>query len=185
MAERHIGLTIKALREERGLSKSRVAREAGFSDAYLVQIEKGDRNPSEAVLRSIARSLRVPPHHLLIAAGHYDEKTVQSVYDRAHEQGEAVYAARGHVSEEQQDRLVALAFDELEQGRAMEEYYLDPETADEAAKAANPLDVPSDIFWGWNSAKQAWAPEHWNELSDRDRAVVQQLINRLMLIPSK
>lgn len=57
----HVGSVLKKLREERGLSKSRLSREAAVSNAYVVQIEKGQRSPSEEILYRFARAQSPAP----------------------------------------------------------------------------------------------------------------------------
>lgn len=171
----HIGVTIKKLREERKLSKARLAREAGFSDAYLVQIEKGDRNPSESVLRSLAKALRVPPHALLIPAGCYTEDVIASAREYADYRRERLEARfERPLTEQEYDRLLSI---ELEQADAWSQA---PEGIDlEMQRREQPLSLSAEDFWEWNESR-AWAPEHWDTLTKRDRALVQELINRLV-----
>ena len=47
------------LRESKGLDVGMVAREIGISPVYLQQIESDEREPSEPILRNIARALDV------------------------------------------------------------------------------------------------------------------------------
>jgi transcriptional regulator with XRE-family HTH domain len=188
MAE-HIGLTIKELREGRKLSKARLAREAGFSDAYLVQIEKGDRTPSTSVLLSIAKALRVPPHQLLLQAGYYTDAETETARTRAEHEIARIEAERnGPLLQEERDRLYAVEYDRIGLERSQEEYYADPaawqETETAFMRENDPLALTSDEFWQWDKAA-SWAPEHWNDLSDRDRRLVQQLINRLIELGEK
>lgn len=175
MAE-HIGATIKKLREERKLSKSRLAREAGFSDAYLVQIEKEQRNPSESVLRAIAKALRVPPHALLIPAGVYSERTLRLAQDMVTRQQQHLEEERGSaLTPEELDRLLSL---QLEHLHAQDEPPTNAEWLDQM-RYDEPLRLSAEDFWQWNESK-AWAPEHWDTLTQRDRNLVQELINRLV-----
>jgi len=175
----HIGMTIKKLREERKLSKSRLAREAGFSDAYLVQIEKGQRNPSASVLRSIAKVLRVPPHVLLLPAGHYDEETLALAREMAQRVQEREEAERGRaLTSEELDRLLAVQLEGLDLSHQIAEADLEAEEL-EYRRQHDPLSLSPEQFWQWNES-EAWAPEHWNTLTQRDRNLVQELINRLV-----
>ncbi|MDZ4655878.1 MAG: helix-turn-helix transcriptional regulator [Coriobacteriia bacterium] len=183
MAE-HIGLTVKKFREERKLSKARLAREAGFSDAYLVQIEKGDRTPSAAVLESLAKALRIPPHRLLIPAGHYAETDLTHAQADAKRIAARIEAARGStLSEEEQDRLLALSLKYLDFAQAEEAHFADEEVMAallvDHVRDTDPLALTPEEFWQWD-VKGSWAPEHWNSLTERDRKLVQQLINRLV-----
>lgn len=171
-------MTIKKLREERKLSKSRLAREAGFSDAYLVQIEKGQRNPSGSVLRSIAKALRVPPHVLLLPTGHYDEETLTLAREMVTRIQEREEAERGRaLTSEELDRLLAVQLESLDLSHQIAE--TDAEEELEYRRQHDPLSLSPEQFWQWNES-QAWAPEHWNTLTQRDRNLVQELINRLV-----
>ena len=178
MAE-HVGVTIKKLREERKLSKSRLAREAGFSDAYLVQIEKGQRNPSASVLRALAKALRVPPHTLLLPVGYYDDRTLALANEMVERVQKLEEAEQGRsLTPEELDRILALQLESLDLGP-------EPTAADFEAEQLDyrrryePLSLSPEEFWQWNETR-AWAPEHWNTLTQRDRNLVQELINRLV-----
>ena len=69
MSDRGTGSIIRVLRGERGLSGAQLARDAGISIPYLCQIEKGQRSPSESVLRRLACALAGPPDVLLVPSG--------------------------------------------------------------------------------------------------------------------
>lgn len=51
----HAGAVLRELRRETGLSIHKVGREVGVSGGYIAKIERGENNPSEAVLESLAR----------------------------------------------------------------------------------------------------------------------------------
>lgn len=61
---------VTAWREERGLSKSKLAVDAQISLSYLSEIESGsngkDRSASPAVIRQIADALKVKVHVLIL-----------------------------------------------------------------------------------------------------------------------
>lgn len=72
------------LREQRTnarLSLRQLAEQAGVSNPYLSQIERGLRRPSAEVLQQIAKALRISAEQLYIRAGIVspDESTVGSV----------------------------------------------------------------------------------------------------------
>ena len=167
-----VASVIKALREERGLSKSRLAREAKVSDAYIVQIEKGERHPSAQILHRLAHALRVPPHHLLIPAGHYTAEDLARAEEYAQE------FMPTHVSDDSppdlKDRLLNEAFKDVELDRALESGRLTYEEYE-----SHPLALPSEKYWGWHRPLDVWPAEGWDELSEADRTLVQKLINRL------
>jgi DNA-binding XRE family transcriptional regulator len=60
---------IKALREHRGLTQARLARTAGTSSVYISQIERGEREAGQALIRKLAKALKVDPE-LLASGGH-------------------------------------------------------------------------------------------------------------------
>ncbi len=53
------GAKMTILRKQKGMDDAYVAREIGISPVYLKQIEDGERQPSEPILRNIARALGV------------------------------------------------------------------------------------------------------------------------------
>ncbi|WP_312947055.1 XRE family transcriptional regulator [Superficieibacter sp.] len=56
----HLATTLKALRQQRGWSLSRLADETGVSKAMLGQIERHESSPTVATLWKIATGLNVP-----------------------------------------------------------------------------------------------------------------------------
>ena len=163
----HVGLTIKQLREQRKMSKSRLGREAGVSDAYIVQIEKGDRSPSRDVLRNIARVLRVPPHTLLIPAGLYSEDTISLAERLAEEDLTSAGRTRAAVDPAVWDRRLHSYFEEIETQEAFER-----------GELRDYRDGLSDKDF-WRQATSSWAPENWSNLTPADQSLIQQLINRI------
>ena len=76
MAKGKVGRTVEGLgdylREQRLASKlslRQLAEQAGVSNPYLSQIERGLRKPSADVLQQIARALRISAEQLYIRAG--------------------------------------------------------------------------------------------------------------------
>jgi quercetin dioxygenase-like cupin family protein len=57
--ETSIGLTLKVMRESRGLSVRTLAGQSGFSPSFLSQVENGQASPSIGSLERIARVLGV------------------------------------------------------------------------------------------------------------------------------
>jgi transcriptional regulator with XRE-family HTH domain len=62
-----LGRHLQAVRTERRLSLSAVAREAGVSVSMLSAIERGEKTPTVVVLSRIADGLHMPLTHLLSA----------------------------------------------------------------------------------------------------------------------
>ena len=76
MARSKVGKTVETLgdylREQRvsaQLSLRQLAEQAGVSNPYLSQIERGLRRPSAEVLQQIAKALRISAEQLYIRAG--------------------------------------------------------------------------------------------------------------------
>ncbi|MCX8007655.1 MAG: helix-turn-helix domain-containing protein [Coriobacteriia bacterium] len=60
-----IGNTLRALRGARNETLAEVSRATGISPAMLSRIERGERSPSPAAVRSLARHFGLPAHELL------------------------------------------------------------------------------------------------------------------------
>ena len=76
MAKGKVGKTVESLgdylREQRisaRMSLRQLAQQAGVSNPYLSQIERGLRKPSADVLQQIAKALRISAEQLYIRAG--------------------------------------------------------------------------------------------------------------------
>ena len=61
-----IGETLRATRNERGLTLRQVAEGAHVSISYLAEIERGEKDPSSRVLESIAEGLDLEVSLLLL-----------------------------------------------------------------------------------------------------------------------
>ena len=62
---RAVGENIKRIRKTKKLSMERLAAESGVSRSMLGQIERGEANPSVAILGKLASTLKVPAEVLL------------------------------------------------------------------------------------------------------------------------
>ncbi len=81
MAKGKVGKTVESLgdylNEQRvaaRLSLRQLAEQAGVSNPYLSQIERGLRRPSAEVLQQIAKALRISAEALYVQAGILDER---------------------------------------------------------------------------------------------------------------
>lgn len=63
--EKVVGVNVRRIRKERGLTQERVAMESEIDLTYLGGIERGRRNPTVAVVGRIAAVLGVHPRELL------------------------------------------------------------------------------------------------------------------------
>ncbi|MFC3503020.1 helix-turn-helix domain-containing protein [Micromonospora krabiensis] len=74
-----IGGFIRDLRRNAKISLRQLADQAGVSNPYLSQIERGLRKPSAEVLQQIASALRVSTPAMYLRAGLLDDKEGQGV----------------------------------------------------------------------------------------------------------
>jgi transcriptional regulator with XRE-family HTH domain len=69
-----VGRYIRDQRRQAELSLRKLASQAGVSNPYLSQIERGLRQPSARILKDIAKALRISAETLYVRAGILDEK---------------------------------------------------------------------------------------------------------------
>ena len=76
MSRSKVGKTVESLgeylreqRESSRLSLRQLAEQAGVSNPYLSQIERGLRRPSAEVLQQLAKALRISAEQLYLRAG--------------------------------------------------------------------------------------------------------------------
>jgi transcriptional regulator with XRE-family HTH domain len=62
---RRVGLNVKHLRQNLGLTPEDLAFECGLHRTYVSGVERGVRNPTVLVLERIARALKTPSSRLL------------------------------------------------------------------------------------------------------------------------
>jgi transcriptional regulator with XRE-family HTH domain len=66
MSPRKIGVTLRRLREGKGMSQLQLAKQAKVAQAYISEMEAGDKkNPGIETLRKLAKALGVPVAELL------------------------------------------------------------------------------------------------------------------------
>jgi transcriptional regulator with XRE-family HTH domain len=77
MEESNFGHFLKSLREKQRMSLRDAERESSVSNAYIAQIEKGDRPPPKPeILKKLARAYNVTVRELFLRAGYLDEPEV-------------------------------------------------------------------------------------------------------------
>ena len=62
---KRVGVNLKRLRRDSGLSQEALAFESGLHRTYISGVERGVRNPTVLVLERIAVALKVPAAKLL------------------------------------------------------------------------------------------------------------------------
>ncbi|WP_445548557.1 helix-turn-helix domain-containing protein, partial [Frankia sp. CiP1_Cm_nod1] len=75
---RDLGDFIRDQRKAAHISVRQLARQAGVSNPYLSQIERGLRKPSAEILQQIAKALRISAEVLYVQAGILDERASDS-----------------------------------------------------------------------------------------------------------
>jgi transcriptional regulator with XRE-family HTH domain len=73
-AVENLGEYLKEQRVSARLTLRQLAEQAGVSNPYLSQIERGLRHPSAEVLQQLARALRISAETLYVRAGILDPK---------------------------------------------------------------------------------------------------------------
>jgi len=71
---RGLGEYIREQRRAAQISLRQLARQAGVSNPYLSQIERGLRKPSAEILQQIAKALRISAEALYVQAGILEER---------------------------------------------------------------------------------------------------------------
>ena len=119
-----IGEYIKEQREQAKISLRQLASQAGVSNPYLSQIERGVRRPSAEILQQIAKGLRISAEALYVQAGILE--------DRAPDSGvRAAVLAAPELTERQKQVLLEI-YDSFRREAAAQA----PEDAQDAAVAA-------------------------------------------------
>lgn len=78
-----IGSYIREQREQARISLRQLAQNAGISNPYLSQVERGLRRPSADILQQIAKGLRISAEALYVQAGFLEDRPSGSVVREA------------------------------------------------------------------------------------------------------
>lgn len=126
-AVRDVGRYIREQRRQAELSLRNLARQAGVSNPYLSQIERGLRQPSAKILKDIAKALRISAETLYLRAG---------ILDSDERDGDLVGAIlrEPRLTERQKQVLIEI----YQSFRATSEANHDPDGTRAAAPAAEP-----------------------------------------------
>jgi len=103
-----LGEFIRSQRRLAKLSQRDLAKLAGFSDAYLSQIERGLHRPSVRIVRDLAGALNIPADSLLRHMGFLNDDDPGENADGADVSGatEVAIGDDPHLSEEQKRSLL-------------------------------------------------------------------------------
>jgi transcriptional regulator with XRE-family HTH domain len=93
-----VGRYIREQRRQAELSLRKLASQAGVSNPYLSQIERGLRQPSARILKDIAKALRISAETLYVRAGILDEEAPTDL--------EAAILQDSHLTERQKQVLI-------------------------------------------------------------------------------
>jgi transcriptional regulator with XRE-family HTH domain len=74
MSVNSIGEYIREQREQARISLRQLSQQAGVSNPYLSQIERGLRKPSADILQQIAKGLRISAEALYVQAGILEDR---------------------------------------------------------------------------------------------------------------
>lgn len=78
-----LGDFIRQQRERSALSLRKLASQAGISNPYLSQIERGLRKPSAEILKALARALSIRAELLYVRAGWLEGSTEEATIAEA------------------------------------------------------------------------------------------------------
>ncbi|MEO8106734.1 MAG: helix-turn-helix transcriptional regulator [Actinomycetes bacterium] len=78
-----VGEFIREQRQGAKLSLRRLAEEAGVSNPYLSQIERGLRRPSAEILQQLAKALRISAEQLYVQAGLLEDRGTSQAVEAA------------------------------------------------------------------------------------------------------
>ena len=63
--ERAFGLTLRRLRQDRGLSQENLGFESGYHRTYISLLERGQKSPSLQTIFTLSKALEIEPNELI------------------------------------------------------------------------------------------------------------------------
>ena len=94
-----LGIFIREQRQLGRISLRKLSEQAGISNPYLSQIERGLRKPSAEILQQIAKALRISAETLYVRAGILEER-------EGEEDVELAVLRDPHLTEDQKQTLL-------------------------------------------------------------------------------
>jgi len=143
-AVRTLGEFIREQRSGSQISLRQLAKQAGISNPYLSQIERGLRKPSAEILQQIAKALRISAETLYVHAGLLDRETLDDGADGLRTDGALGATASAITADEYlTDRQKQILLEIYHSFRRENEATADPagstrSTADDEVPAAAP-----------------------------------------------
>jgi transcriptional regulator with XRE-family HTH domain len=112
-AVRTLGEFIREQRSGSQISLRQLAKQAGISNPYLSQIERGLRKPSAEILQQIAKALRISAETLYVHAGLLEREKLDADVDGVRTDGAlgvtaSAIAADEHLTERQKQILLEI-----------------------------------------------------------------------------
>jgi transcriptional regulator with XRE-family HTH domain len=134
-----LGEYLRDQRKGAELSLRQLAEQAGVSNPYLSQVERGLRKPSAEVLNKIAAALQISAEHLYVQAGLLDEASAPVAQTLAAIKADPALTAR------QRQTLIDIYSAFVEQNTAVQDASAnaDGEPSSGADLGAHPTDVPA------------------------------------------
>lgn len=74
LVKSNIGEVLRLLRIANDLSISELSKRTNISKSYITEIEKGEKNPSDKVLKSYSTGLEIPEETLNYLLNNYSQK---------------------------------------------------------------------------------------------------------------
>jgi len=140
-----IGDYIREQREQARISMRQLAQQAGVSNPYLSQIERGLRKPSADILQQIAKGLRISAEALYVQAGILEDRPADSGVRSA-------LLADPELSERQKQVLIEIYESFRKENTAATEAQ-----AAEAAEAAEAAQAAAQAAAETKASKSSWS----------------------------
>ena len=110
-----LGIFIREQRQLGRISLRKLSEQAGISNPYLSQIERGLRKPSAEILQQIAKALRIQAETLYVRAGILEERPTDHDLERdilrdpflTEDQKQTLIKVYTSLRHENEDRMVA------------------------------------------------------------------------------
>jgi transcriptional regulator with XRE-family HTH domain len=145
-----IGDYIRQQREQAKISLRQLADQAGVSNPYLSQIERGLRKPSAEILQQIAKGLRISAEALYVQAGILEDRPGDSGV-------RAALLTDPQLTERQKQVLVEIYESFRRESRNQHSAEIVAVVRDEPEPEPRP--VPDEDAWSASTAEQAGAEQ--------------------------